>query len=89
MKPGIKSKKVFFFKMSCKSTCCNFWARSCSFGEGLYQRDAAPTLQQLPAIQETGNPQLPVDDCGYGNDVFQLATQSKALPQDKPNGSIF
>ena len=42
-----------------------------------------PTLQQLAAIQETGNPQLPLDDYGDCNDVFQLVTQCKTLPQDK------
>ena len=40
-------------------------------------------MQQFGAIQEAGNPQLPVDDNGYGNDVFRLVTESKALPQDK------
>eukprot|EP00435_Cladocopium_sp_Y103_P008328 s555_g2.t1 len=43
----------------------------------------SPTLQQLAAIQETGNPQLPLDDYGDCNDVFQLVTQCKTLPQDK------
>ena len=42
-----------------------------------------PTLQQLAAIQEAGNPQLPVDDYGDCNDVFQLVTIGKTLPQDK------
>ena len=42
-----------------------------------------PTLQQLAAIQEAGNPQLPVDDYGDCNDVFQLVTMGKTLPQDK------
>ena len=41
------------------------------------------TLQQLAAIQEAGDPQLPVDDYGDCNDVFQLVTMGKTLPQDK------
>ena len=42
-----------------------------------------PSLQQLDEIQETGNPQLPMDNYGDCNDVFQLVTQSRTLPQDK------
>ena len=42
-----------------------------------------PTLQQLAAIQEAGNPQLAIDDYGDCNDVFQLVTGCKTLPQDK------
>lgn len=42
-----------------------------------------PTLQQLAAIQEAGNRQLPVDDYGDCNDVYQLVTGCKTLPQDK------
>jgi hypothetical protein len=46
-------------------------------------KDERPTLQQLAAIQEIGNPQLPIDDYGDCNDVFQLVTGCKTLPQDK------
>ena len=46
-------------------------------------RDASPSLQQLAALQEAGNAQLPIDDYGDCNDVFQLVTGCKTLPQDK------
>lgn len=45
--------------------------------------DLQPTLSQLAAIQEAGNPQLPIDDYGDCNDVYQLVTMSKTLLQDK------
>ena len=45
--------------------------------------DRQPTLSQLAAIQEAGNPQLPIDDYTDCNDVYQLVTMSKTLPQDK------
>jgi hypothetical protein len=49
----------------------------------MLHKDKRPTLQQLAAIQEIGNPQLPIDDYGDCNDVYQLVTGSKTLPQDK------
>ena len=49
----------------------------------LLHPDAQPSLQQLAAIQEIGNPQLPIDDYGDCNDVYQLVTMNKTLPQDK------
>ena len=49
----------------------------------LLHRSDRPTLQQLAAIQEAGNPQLPIDDYGDCNDVYQLVTMCKTLPQDK------
>ena len=49
----------------------------------LLHPDAQPTLQQLASIQEMGNPQLPIDDYGDCNDVYQLVTMNKTLPQDK------
>eukprot|EP00435_Cladocopium_sp_Y103_P019370 s2643_g4.t1 len=48
----------------------------------LHKADS-PSLHQLAAVQEAGNPQLPIDDYGDCNDVFQLTTGCKTLPQDK------
>eukprot|EP00438_Fugacium_kawagutii_P029807 Skav231475 [mRNA] locus=scaffold1100:530653:539709:- [translate_table: standard] len=55
---------------------------SVRLSEMLHQ-SRSPSLQQLAAIQEAGNPQLPIDDYGDCNDVFQLTTGCKTLPQDK------
>ena len=49
----------------------------------MLHKDKRPTPQQLAAIQEVGNPQLPIDDYRDCNDVYQLVTGSKTLPQDK------
>ena len=38
----------------------------------MLQKDKGPTLKQVAAIQEVGNPQLPIDDCGDCNDAYQL-----------------
>lgn len=49
----------------------------------MLHKDKTPSLQQLAALQEAGNMQLPIDDYGDCNDVFQLVTGCKTLPQDK------
>ena len=49
----------------------------------MLHKDKAPSLQQLAALQEAGNVQLSIDDYGDCNDVFQLVTGCKTLPQDK------
>ena len=49
----------------------------------MLHKDKSPSLQQLAALQEAGNMQLPIDDYGDCNDVFQLVTGCKTLPQDK------
>ena len=42
---------------------------SVRLSEMLHKSDS-PTLHQLAAVQEVGNPQLPIDDYGDCNDVY-------------------
>ena len=45
--------------------------------------DRSPILKQLISIQETGNPDLPIDFSGNCKDLWELVTGLRTLPQDK------
>ena len=49
----------------------------------LYHPDEKPTLSTLLAIQETGAWPIPVDAATDCNDLFELVTGAKGVPQDK------
>ena len=49
----------------------------------LLLKDSKPSLQQLAALQERGNDDLPIDHYTDCRDLFELVTGGKSLPQDK------
>ncbi|CAL1138133.1 unnamed protein product [Cladocopium goreaui] len=49
----------------------------------IYHVDRSPSLKQLISIQESGNPDLPIDFYGDCKDLWELVTGLRTLPQDK------
>eukprot|EP00435_Cladocopium_sp_Y103_P048511 s541_g14.t1 len=49
----------------------------------LISKSKRPTLQELAALQEHGNEELPIDHYTDCRDLFELVTGEKTLPQDK------